>query len=96
MKRILVSASLLFSSITMAGEYTTPSCYQKIPTSCSYNDMTLSLCNEEGKNKNIVFLSSNRIYVTGGNKFGSADGRNVCTVKGIKGTDPKRYTVAIK
>jgi len=85
----------LVSSYIHAKEYETPACYDSMPVTCSFNEMTLSLCNEEGRSEKIVFLMSQKMYLSGGNRFGSADGSKICTVKGIKDTDPKRYSVEI-
>nr|VFJ93934.1 MAG: hypothetical protein BECKLFY1418A_GA0070994_103530 [Candidatus Kentron sp. LFY]VFK23111.1 MAG: hypothetical protein BECKLFY1418C_GA0070996_11347 [Candidatus Kentron sp. LFY] len=96
MKKTMIFCVLLWSGLAVATEYPTPACYENVPTSCSFNEMTLSLCNKEGKSENLVFMLSQRMYMRGGNKFGSADGSRVCTVQGIKGTEPKRYTVEIE
>ena len=96
MKKIIIFCVFLWSGLATATEYPTPTCYQNVPTSCSFKGMTLSLCNKEGKSKNLVFLLSQRMYIRGGNKFGSADGKRICTARGIKGTKPKRYTVEIE
>lgn len=95
MKKIIILCCCLWSGLASAAEYKTPACYENVPVACSFDEMTLSLCNEEGKTKKMVFLLSQRMYMPGGNKFGNADGSHVCTVKGIKGTSPKRYTVEI-
>ncbi|WP_130107458.1 hypothetical protein [Iodobacter fluviatilis] len=96
MRKLFVVGVCSWSAFVSAAEYATPTCYENIPTSCSFNEMTLSLCNKEGKSKKVVFLLSQRIHIPSGNKFNSADGSKFCTVQGIKGTDPKRYTVVIK
>jgi hypothetical protein len=96
MNRIIITGLALCSGVASAAEYETPACYAQVPTSCSFNEMTLQLCNEEGKSKNLVFLLSQRMYMPGGNKFGNADSSRVCVVKGIKGTDPKKYMVTIE
>jgi hypothetical protein len=93
MTRLIAFCLFICTGMTFAGQYETPSCYAHIPTSCSFNEMTLQLCNEEGKSEKLVFLGSQRIPMPGGNRFGSADGSRVCVVKGIKGTEPKRYLV---
>jgi hypothetical protein len=95
MKTIVVFGICIWSGIAVAAEHPTPACYENVPTTCSFNEMTLSLCNIEGKSKNVVFLLSQRTHLPGGNKFSNADGSRVCTVQGIKGADPKRYTVVI-
>ncbi len=95
MKKITLIIIALYSSVASASVYDTPACYSKMPTSCSFNEMTLSLCNQEGIKNNIVFLLSQRIHVPGGNKFATANGERTCVVKGIKGTEPKRYQVGI-
>jgi len=78
----------------MAGEYSTPSCYESVPTSCGFDEMTLSLCNKEGKARDVKFSLSGRSYMRGGNKFTS--GRKQCLVKKIKGSEPAKYNVQIK
>ena len=95
MKKFVVVGICVWSTFASAAEYATPACYESIPTSCSFDEMTLSLCNKEGESKKLVFLLSQRIHMSGGNKFGSADGSKVCTVQGIKGSDPKKYNVVI-
>ena len=94
-KIIILFYVCLASSYIQAKEYEIPACYDSMPVTCSFDEMTLSLCNEEGKPAKIVFLMSQKMYLSGGNRFGSADGRQICTVKGIKDTDPKRYSVEI-
>lgn len=96
MKPLIICAIALCSGMASAAEYATPGCYAQIPTSCSFDEMTLELCNQEGKSRNLVFLLSQRMYMSGGNRFGNADGSRVCIVKGIKGTEPKRYIVTIE
>lgn len=95
MKKVIALGLCVLSGFAMAAEHVTPSCYENVPTTCSFDEMTLSLCNKEGKSMKMVFLLSQRMYMPGGNKFGNADGSHVCTVKGVKGTSPKRYTVVI-
>ena len=95
MKKTIILGLAFCSAVASAAEYATPACYAQVPTACSFDEMTLQLCNEEGKSKNLVFLLSQRMYTPGGNKFGSADASRVCIVKGIKGTNPKRYVVTI-
>ena len=96
MNKPLVIGLAFFATTVGATEYETPACYANVPTSCSFDDMTLSLCNQEGSAKKLVFLMSQRLYSPGGNKFATADGRRTCTVKGIKGTDPKKYRVTVE
>lgn len=96
MRKLFVVGVCTWSAFVSAAEYATPACYEDAPTSCSFNEMTLFLCNKEGESKKVVFLLSQRIHIPGGNKFGSADGKKVCTIKGVKGTDPKRYAVIIE
>lgn len=96
MKKLTISFICVWAGLASAAEYSTPACYENIPTSCSFDEMTLSLCNTEGESKKMVFMLSQRTYMPGGNKFGNADGSHVCTVKGIKGTSPKRYAVVIE
>ncbi|MCL1478504.1 MULTISPECIES: hypothetical protein [unclassified Marinobacter] len=95
MKKLIILGFCIWAGLASAAEFTTPACYENVPTTCSFDEMTLSLCNKEGKSKKIAFLLSQRMYMPGGNKFGNADGSHVCTVKSIKGTSPKRYTVEI-
>lgn len=95
MKKLIAFGFCFWSGFAAAAEYATPACYENVPTTCSFNEMTLSLCNMEGKSRNVVFLLSQRTHQPGGNKFGDASGSRVCTVQGIKGTSPKRYTVVI-
>jgi len=95
MKKVIVLGLCIWSGLVSAKEYSTPACYEHVPTSCSFDEMTLTFCNKEGNPKNMVFVLSQRMYMPGGNKFGNADGSHVCTVKGIKETSPKRYTVEI-
>lgn len=95
MKKAIVFGIYIWSGFAVAAEYPTPACYENVPTTCSFNEMTLSLCNKESKSKNVVFLLSQRTHLPGGNKFGNSDGSRSCTVQGIKGTDPKRYAVVI-
>lgn len=94
MKRILGLLVCTFITPTIAGEYNTPACYQSVPTSCGFDEMTLSLCNKEGRATKTKFSISTRSYLPGGNKFTSG-GKN-CLVKKIKGTDPAKYNVQIK
>jgi hypothetical protein len=96
MNKIIITGLAFCSGMASAVEYETPGCYAQVPTSCSFDEMTLQLCNEEGKSKNLVFLLSQRMYMPGGNKFGNSDGSRVCVVKGINGADPKRYVVKIE
>ncbi len=96
MKKLIVLGLCFWAGFASAAEYVTPPCYENVPTTCSFNEMTLSLCNKEGKSKKMVFLLSQRTRISGGNKYSNVDGSKVCTVKGIKGTSPKRYTVVIK
>ena len=87
---------VMWSPLVSAGEYTTPSCYENVPTTCSFNEMTLALCNKEGKKTNSIFYLSKRIYTSGGNKFTNANGDKICIVKRIKNSEPKRYIVVIE
>lgn len=95
MKKIYLVAIAAFANIVSASEYPTPLCYAQDNPTCSFNQMTLDLCNLEGKSTKTTFLINKRLYEAGGNKFESSDGKHICTVKGIKGTDPKRYSVII-
>lgn len=88
-------AFFLWSGAVSAGEYLKPDCYTSNPTTCSFDEMTLAMCNAEGRSRNIVFLLNHRLWVPGGNSFGSADLQHVCTVKGVAGSDPKRYKVQV-
>jgi hypothetical protein len=96
MKALLVLAMMLFVVVVNATEYDLPSCYRTVPVTCSFNQMTLDMCNAEGNERKFVFLISERIYIPGGNIYGSADGKATCVVKPIKGTDPAKYDVTIK
>jgi hypothetical protein len=49
MKTLITYALALCSGVASAAEYETPDCYANVPTSCSFDEMTLHLCNEEGK-----------------------------------------------
>jgi hypothetical protein len=51
MKRVLGLLFCIFINPAFASEYNTPACYQSVPTSCGFNEMTLSLCNKEGQAK---------------------------------------------
>lgn len=96
MKQMLsVIALVVAAAAGNAAEYDTPPCYATMPVTCGYDEMTLDLCNQEGKKSGVVFLGSQRMHLTGGNRFGSADGQRVCEVRHIKDTDPARYTVTI-
>lgn len=94
-----VSITLLFSTqlnakekaASSSKEFDTPSCYQNIPVSCSFDDMTLSLCNSIGKEK---FALDNKTHISGGNIFTS--GNKTCTVKHVPKTDPAKYSVTIE
>ncbi|MFI3120340.1 MAG: hypothetical protein QX203_10205 [Methylococcaceae bacterium] len=90
----LISIMLAFT-VANAGVYDSPACYSTVPTTCAFNDMTLEMCNEEGKVKKIVFLASQRIHIAGGNKFASANGKATCIVQHIKDTEPAKYEVKI-
>lgn len=96
MKKLMLIGIAVISCSADATQYDTPSRYAQVPTSCSFNDMILQMCNQQGKSKKLVSLSSQRIYTPGGNKFATADGEHLCVVKGIKGTDPKKYDMTIK
>ena len=95
-KKTTLIGLAFFATTVGATKYETPACYAEVPTSCSFNEMTLSLCNQEGAAKKLVFLMSQRLYLPGGNKFATADGSRICAVKGIQGTDPKKYRVTIE
>jgi hypothetical protein len=92
----MIGLSLLFFTITVTGgEYDTPACYEKVPTSCGFDEMTLSLCNQEGQPDDIKFSLSSKSYLPGGNKFTSSSGKT-CLVKKIKDSEPAKYTVQIE
>lgn len=95
MRRLFLILTLLTSSLTNAAIYEMPPCYSTIPTTCTFDDMTLAMCNSEGKKAKKVFLISQKIYIPGGNKFGSADGKAICVVHRVKGSEPAKYEVAI-
>lgn len=95
MKAVLFVALMLASDIVNATEYDLPPCYSTMPVTCTFDQMTLDMCNAEGKNPGSMFLISQKIYMPGGNKFGSADGRKTCVVRHIKDTDPAKYEVTI-
>jgi hypothetical protein len=69
-----------------------PQCYQSDPVSCSFDDMTLSLCESAGKTK---FIAESRQHVTGGNSYTSNE-KKTCLVKHVKNSEPSKYTVDIK
>jgi hypothetical protein len=94
MKKIILAIILIPSSV-FAGEYAIPACYEHTPTKCSFNEMTLELCNVEAKGKKVVFAISEREYAPGGNKFMSKNGDFVCLVKPVKGSEPTKYSVTI-
>lgn len=93
--RIFFLIATMIASVANAGVYDPPACYSIVPTTCAFNDMTLEMCNEEGKAKKIVFLASQRTHITGGNQFASANGKATCVVHHIKGTEPAKYEVKI-
>jgi len=73
----------------------TPPCYEPLPTTCSFDDMTLAFCNVDGKKAGLLFLPSQRIHVAGGNTFATADGKTMCFVRRKGDGDPPRYEVTI-
>ena len=79
---------LLAKTITVSA----PQCYQSDPVSCSFDDMTLSLCESVGKAK---FIAESRQQVVGGNSYTSTN-EKTCLVKHVKNSDPSKYTVDIK
>ena len=95
MKTLYLVVMMFLSVAANADVYDLPPCYTTIPTTCTFDEMTLAMCNANGKKLGIRFLISQKIYITGGNKFGSTDGQSVCTVKRIKGTEPAKYDVII-
>jgi len=95
MKTFLFVTTMLASIVANATVYELPHCYSTMPTTCGFNEMTFEMCNAEGKKTGSVFVISQRIYVTGGNKYGSADGRMTCVVRRIKGSEPAKYEVTI-
>ena len=94
MEKIIGLMLLNFTFSTAAGEYNTPACYESVPTACGFDEMTLSLCNQEGKISGAKFSLAGRSYLPGGNKFMS--GSKHCLVKKIKGTEPAKYNVQVK
>ena len=95
MKTLLLVTTILASVAANATVHELPHCYSTMPTTCGFDEMTLEMCNAEGKKAGSVFVISQRIYVTGGNKFGSAEGRMTCVVRRIKGSEPAKYEVTI-
>ena len=85
----------MFASVANAGVYDSPACYSTVPTTCAFNEMTLEMCNVEGKAKKNVFLASQRTHIAGGNKFASANGKATCIVQHVKDTEPAKYEVKI-
>lgn len=95
MKRTITLLMVGVSTVSFASEYTTPACYKSMPTSCGFDEMTLSLCNLEGKASGATFSLSGRSYLPGGNKFVSRDGARTCMVERIKGTEPAKYSIQV-
>lgn len=94
MRNLIVILLSTYFAVANAGVYDTPPCYSVVPTTCTFNEMTLNMCNAEGKNKT-VFVMSQRSHITGGNKFVSDDGKATCVVQRIKDTDPAKYDAVI-
>lgn len=95
MKKLIIALGIVMSVEAQATVYELPSCYSNVPTTCTFNDMTLEMCNKESKKTGAVFLLSQRIYVPGGNKFGTSDGKLTCLVSRVKGSEPAKYQVSI-
>ena len=95
MKTLFLISTMLAFTVANAGVYDLPACYSTVLTICAFNDMTLEMCNKEGKTKKNVFLASQRTYITGGNKFASVNGKATCIVRHIKDTEPAKYEVKI-
>ena len=93
--KIFILIATMFASVANAGVYDSPACYATVPTTCAFNDMTLEMCNKEGKAKKIVFIASQRTHIAGGNQFASANGKATCVVQHIKGIEPAKYEVKI-
>lgn len=87
--------TLVIPFALQAGVYDLPPCYLTVPTSCTFNDMTLEMCNKEGKKSGTVFLISTRDHLPGGNIFRSAQNQYTCTVKRINNSDPPQYNVTV-
>jgi hypothetical protein len=83
------------SSGESRGTYSTPPCYAKDPPSCTFNAMTLDLCNEEGRKSETQFSASERTHIPGGNRFGAANGKATCVVSHVRGTEPATYDVKV-
>jgi len=95
MRNLLIILLTSYCAVANASVYDTSPCYSVVPTTCTFNEMTLNMCNAEGKKNKIVFVMSQRSHVAGGNKFVSADGKATCIVQRIKGTEPAKYEAVI-
>lgn len=95
MRIFFLMATMLAYTVANAGVYDLPACYKTVPATCAFNDMTLDMCNKEGKPTKIVFLASQRTHITGGNQFASANGKVTCVARRIKGSEPAKYEVII-
>ena len=94
--KIFISILLAtFIAVANASVYDTPPCYSVVPTTCTFNEMTLNMCNAEGKKNKTAFVMSQRSHIPGGNKFFSADGKATCVVQRIKGSEPAKYDAVI-
>ena len=83
------------SSGASRGTYSTPPCYATDPPICTFNAMTLALCNEEGRKSGADFSGGERTHIPGGNSFLSSDGKKTCVVNHVKGTEPADYEVRV-
>ena len=82
-------------SNTTSGVFITSLCYERVPVTCSFNEMTLAFCNKQGDKHGSQYSQSGRSHLPGGNSFRSIDGKYVCRVSRIKSTEPTRYHVVI-
>ena len=95
MRNLIIIFLISYFAVANASVYDTPPCYSVEPTICTFYDMTLNMCNAEGKKNKTLFVISQRSHIAGGNKFVSADGNATCVVQRIKGTEPAKYEVVI-
>ena len=89
-KKLFFWGLLLASFSVFAKTFESPMCYQNLPVTCGFDDMTLNFCNSVGKEK---FSIENREHIPGGNIFRNA--KKTCTVKHIKETEPAKYDVQL-
>ena len=90
-KKLFLLGILVSSTSSIAQNFETPKCYQNVPVTCGFDDMTLSLCNSVGKEK---FSIENRTHIPGGNIFSNS--KKTCTVTHIQNTEPAQYSVSVK